>query len=79
MYYFKHSFNYGIDLAKKSQKSTMVELESNVIQRAKLNQFDCQNLRAAQEYHSKKKSPLPVSFLWNRRPLKVQNDNQIDP
>ena len=35
-----------------SQKSTMVEFDSNVIQRAKLNQLDCQNLRAAEEYHS---------------------------
>ena len=41
-----------MELTKNSQKSTMVEFESNVIHTAKLNQFDCQNLRAAEEYHS---------------------------
>ena len=45
-----------------SQKSTMVEFDSNDIQTAKLNQFDCQNLRAAKEYHSLKK--CSTSFLF---------------
>ena len=73
----KHSFSYGIDLGKKIQKSTIVEFESNVIQRAKLNQFNCQSLTAAQDANIilKKKSALTVSCLFvEKEALKVQNN-----
>ena len=72
----KHSFSYGIDLAKNSQKSTMVEFETNVIHQTNLI---AKTLEPLKNIILKKKSALPVSCLWNRRPLKVQNDNQIDP
>ena len=58
-----------------SQKSAMVEFESNVIQRARLNQIDCQNLRAAQEYHSLKEK-CSTSFLFVKKETSEGSENK---